>query len=81
MSTIELKFQVLHILSENLKNSPPQLVQSTAIAEKMNVSLPELHLILKSMQGFGEIETDPDLQYNLITQKGLKLLTKHGNRL
>jgi predicted transcriptional regulator len=74
MSLKKYKLQVLAILSENLKKTQPQLVPSTIIAEQMNMSLLELQQVLKSMEGVGEIETDPDLQYNLITQKGLHLL-------
>ena len=78
MSLKKFKLQVLAILSENLKETQPQLVPSTAIAEQMNMSLPDLHQVLKSMEGVGEIKTDPDLQYNLITQKGLHLLGEQG---
>jgi len=76
MSLEKNKLKVLAILSENLKKIQPQLVPSTAIAEKMNMSLPELQQVLKSMEGVGVIETDPDQQYNLITQKGLHRLGK-----
>ena len=78
MSLKQIKIQVLAILSENLKKTQPQLVPSTIIAEQMNMRLPELQQVLKSMEGGGEIETDLDLQYNLITQKGLRLLGEQG---
>ena len=74
MSLKKYKLQVLAILSENLKQKPPQLVPSTIIAEQMNMSLLELQHVLRSMEGGGEIKTDMDLQYNLITHKGLHLL-------
>ncbi|MGI9537248.1 MAG: hypothetical protein ACR2PB_09265 [Desulfocapsaceae bacterium] len=74
MSLSKFRLQVLAILSDNLKQSPPQLVSSTIIAEQMNLSLSELRKVLKSLEGIGEIETDPELRYNLITQKGLQLL-------
>ncbi len=74
MSLSKFRLQVLAILSDNLKQTPPQLVSSTIIAEQMNLSLSELRKVLKSLEGIGEIETDPELRYNLITQKGLKLL-------
>ncbi|MBU1565312.1 MAG: hypothetical protein KJ630_06755 [Proteobacteria bacterium] len=74
MSLKKHKLQVLAILSENLKETQPQLVPSTIIAEKMNMSLPKLQQVLKSMEGVGEIETDPDLQFSLITRKGLHFL-------
>jgi hypothetical protein len=78
MSLKKYKLQVLAILSENLKQKPPQLVPSTIIADQMDISLSELQPVLKSMEGGGEIKTDLDLQYNLITQKGLHLLGEHG---
>lgn len=70
------RIQVLTILWENLKETHPQLVPSRTIAGQMNMSLPETQQVLKSMEGMGVIETDPDLQYNLITQKGLLWLNK-----
>ncbi len=78
MSLKEAKIQVLSILAENLKKTQPQLVPSTFIAEQMKISLVHLHQVLKSMQGGGEIETDPDLQLNLITRKGLQYLQNEG---
>jgi predicted transcriptional regulator len=71
MSLHNKKSRVLAILKDNLKENPPQLVHTTKIAAKMNMNLFELQQILKSMEGMGVIETDPDLQYNLITPKGL----------
>ena len=74
MSLPQHKLQVLAILSANLRNPQPQLVSTTAIAEKMDIRLPKLRQVLKTMDGMGIIQTDPDLQYNLITQKGLNYL-------
>lgn len=71
MSMQKLKFRILSILSENLKQAEPQLVPSTAIAGRLNLDMSELQPVLKSMEGTGVIETDPDLQYNLITREGL----------
>ncbi len=65
---------VLNILLENLKESQPQLVSSTNIAMEMEISLPQLQPVLKAMKGMGVIESDPDLQYTLITLKGLNYL-------
>ena len=74
MSLSKFRLQVLAILSDNLKQTPPQLVSSTIIAAQMNLSLSELRKVLKSLEGIGEIETDPELRYYLITQKGLQLV-------
>lgn len=72
------RIQVLTILWENLQEIHPQLVPSTAIAGQINMSLPETQKVLKSMEGMGVIETDPDLQYNLITRKGLLWLDQQS---
>lgn len=71
MSMRTKKLRILSILKENLREARPQLVPSTTIAGQMNMDLPELQQLLKSMEGMGVIETDPDQQYNLITREGL----------
>ncbi len=71
MSLKKHTLHVLTILFENLQESHPQLVPSTIIAENMDMSLQELHKVLEPMKGKGFIESDTDLQYNLITPKGL----------
>jgi DNA-binding IclR family transcriptional regulator len=71
MSMKKHKLRILGILNENLKENRPQLVPSSTIAGQMNMNLPELRQVLKSMEGMGVIETDPDQQYNLITREGL----------
>lgn len=68
------KLQVLTILSDNLHTPQPQLVPTATIAKKMDIQFPKLHQILKTMDGMGIIQTDSDLQYNLITRKGLNYL-------
>lgn len=74
MSQKMKKLQILTILFENLKEKSPQLVSSATIAEKLDICLGELRHVLKSMEGIGMIETDPEQQYNLITPKGLSWL-------
>lgn len=74
MSLNHYKLQVLAILSENLQNPQPQLVPTETIARQMEIKLPELQQVLKTMDGLGIIQTDPDLRYNLITRKGLNYL-------
>jgi len=78
MSMQEHKLRILTVLSDNLKEAEPQLVSSETIAGRLNMKMPELRQVLKSMEGHGIIETDPDLQYNLITRKGL-LWLQHQN--
>lgn len=72
------KLQVLHILSQNLKNPQPQLVRSKDIASQLNLSLSETHLLLKVMNDMGVIESNVDNQLSLITQKGLQCLCRES---
>lgn len=74
MSMYGHQLQVLAILSKNLHNPQPQLVPTTAISEEMDIQLPKLHLVLNTMNAMGLIQTNSDLQYNLITRKGLNYL-------
>ena len=74
MSLYQHKLEILAILSDNLHTPRPQLVSTAAIAGKMDIPFPQLHQILKTMDGMGIIQTDSDLQYNLITRKGLNYL-------
>lgn len=72
------KIRILTLLSDNLKEIEPELVPSSAIAGRLNMTLPELRQVLRSMEGMGVIETDPDLQYNLITREGLVWLEQRA---
>ncbi len=77
----EHKIRVLTVLYRNSQIDHPQLVSSTTIAEQLNMNLPELQKMLRSMEGMGVIETDPDLRFNLITREGLVWLdhqSPHG---
>ena len=74
MSMYEHQIQVLSILSNNLKNPHPQTVPTVSIAGEMEIQLPKLRIVLHTMNGMGLIQTDSDLRYNLITQKGLNYL-------
>jgi len=74
MSMYEHQLQVLAILSKNLQNPQPQTVPTVSIAGEMEIQLPRLRLVLNTMNAMGLIQTDSDLQYNLITRKGLNYL-------
>jgi predicted transcriptional regulator len=76
MSMYEHQLQVLTILLENLHNPQPQIVPTTAIAGEMDIQLPKLHLVLNTMNAMGLIQTNSDLQYNIITRKGLNYLSE-----
>ena len=74
MSMYEHQLQVLTILSENLHNPQPQLVPTSSIAGKMDIQLRKLQSVLNIMNAMGLIQTSLNLQYNLITRKGLDFL-------
>ena len=74
MSMYEYQIQVLTILSENLSNHQPQLVPTAAIAGEMDIQSPKLRVVLNAMNALGLIQTDPDLQFSLITREGLRYL-------
>jgi DNA-binding IclR family transcriptional regulator len=74
MSMYEHQLQVLTILSKNLQNPQPQTVPTVSIAGEMEIQMPRLRLVLSTMNAMGLIQTDSDLQYNLITRKGLNYL-------
>lgn len=76
MSLTQKQLQVLTILRENLNNPQPQLVKTSMLAAQMDIGIRELQKVLKTMDGLGTIQTDPDLQYNLITREGLQFLKR-----
>ncbi len=80
MSMYEHQLQVLTILSGNLRKPKPQSVPTASIAEEMGIQLAKLHLVLNTMNANGLIQTNSDLQYNIITQKGLRYLGDHQLR-
>jgi predicted transcriptional regulator len=79
MSLGTKKLQVLAILSDNLKNPQPQLVHSTDIASKLNISIREIQQLLKVMDGMGVIKSNVEGQLSLITQKGVQYLNQQAN--
>lgn len=81
MSLQKKKIHILTILFKNLRKTNPQLVPSATIAAQMDIKLAELQTILKSMEGMGVIQSDPDLQFSLITRKGLAWLDEQGSYL
>lgn len=74
MSRVNDTAQVLAILSENLVNPQPQLVPTTTIAGRMACGINQLRPLLRTMEGMGVIQSDPDLRYHLITTEGLRWL-------
>ena len=71
----ETKLRVLGILSENLKNPQPQVVGIEKIADELQLSIAQIRQLLLIMAEAGEIESDMEGQYSLITPAGLFWLT------
>ncbi len=64
---------VLKILARNAKdNISPGLMESAAIADKLNISLAETKQILWNMNEKGFVECNMEVDYSLITQQGIK---------
>lgn len=72
------KLRVLGILRENLKNPQPQVVAIEKIAQDLQLSLDETRQLLRRMDEAGEIESDMEAHYSLITPIGLGRLTALG---
>lgn len=71
----EDKLRILSILSKNLSNPQPQVVDSQTIASSLNLSLKETKKLLLKMDMDGEIQSDMDGNYSLITPAGLSSLS------
>ena len=72
MSLLQQQQQILSILCENLQHDPPQLVAAATIAGRLKRRLAEVRRVLRTMEGLGVIETDPDQQLTLITREGVQ---------
>ena len=73
------KLRVLSILSENLKNQQPQLVDIEQISEELQLEKFKIRPLLLTMSASGEIECDMDGQHCLITTTGVKSFQKMKN--
>ena len=67
----EKKILVLSILCENLKNPQPQVVSIDQIADTLQLSIIETRQLLLKMDEAGEIQSDMEGRYSLITPAGL----------
>ena len=70
----EDKLRILSILSNNLTNPQPQVVDIQTIAAAIKLSLKDTRQLLLRMDQDGEIQSDMDGNYSLITQAGLSSL-------
>ena len=72
MCSVHLKKKILGVLADNiLGNTSPDLVASSTIARRLNISLAETRSTLLSMNEAGIIESDPETERALITRRGL----------
>ncbi|NOR25435.1 MAG: hypothetical protein GQ542_13815 [Desulforhopalus sp.] len=72
--TIKIQ-KVLGVLAKNVEiNIQPGLVDSTCIADKLNMTLSETKQILKIMDGMGFVQSNMEADYSLITSAGLTSL-------
>lgn len=62
---------VLSVLSENLKQPQPEVVDSARIAAALHMELAETRQIVKILREAGAVESDLDGEYALITREGL----------
>ena len=70
----EDKLRILSILSNNLSNPQPQVVDIQTIAAAIKLSLKDTRQLLLRMDQDGEIQSDMDGNYSLITLAGLSSL-------
>ncbi|PHR28733.1 MAG: hypothetical protein COA36_05385 [Desulfotalea sp.] len=70
----EDKLRILSILSNNLTNPQPQVVDIKTIAAATQLDLKETRQLLLRMDQDGEIQSDIDGNYSLITLAGLSSL-------
>lgn len=69
------RLRILSLLSENLSNPQPQVVNIETIAAALKLSLKDTRQLLLRMDQDGEIQSDIDGNFSLITPAGLLSLT------
>ena len=74
MGYLVTKRQILKILEENLHTIHPQVVETRAIAARLNLARPELHRAIQIMTKAGEVECDQECERLVITRQGLQSL-------
>jgi DNA-binding IclR family transcriptional regulator len=72
------KQRVLSVLSENLKQPQPEVVDSVRIAEALQMGLAETRQIVKILSEAGAVESDLDGEHSLITREGLLWLQERS---
>lgn len=65
------RMRVLGILRDNLRNSQPQQVNIEKFSTELQLSLKETRDLLLLMDQDGDIQSDIDVNYSIITPAGL----------
>jgi DNA-binding IclR family transcriptional regulator len=76
MSQRQDQLRILSIIFDRIITKGPQLVSTETIAEQIKMPRGQLKQLLMKMNNLGMIQSDVDLQRNLITGKGLQVLGK-----
>ena len=78
MSLFASQLKFLSILAENSRRPQPAVVDSDAIATRLNMSLGETRQMIKCLNDIGVIQSDLEGQLSLITQKGMLWLERYS---
>jgi hypothetical protein len=68
------KRRVLAVLFDNLKSSQVELVSSSSIADILQMKLSETRQVIKVLNDTGEVVSDLDGHYSIITPHGVNWL-------
>ncbi len=78
MSLFASQMQLLSILAENSRKPYPAVVDSEAIAARLNISLGKTREIIRCLDYMGVIQSDLEGRRSLITQKGMHWLERYS---
>ncbi len=78
MSLFANQMQFLSILAENSRKPYPTVVDTKAIAARLNISLGKTREIIRCLDYMGVIQSDLEGQRSLITQKGMHWLERYS---
>jgi predicted transcriptional regulator len=77
MTFTEIRNNVLQILADNIEdNCPPNVTNTSYIANQLDISIERLVETLKAMHVSGVIICNVENTYSIITRKGLKYLQR-----
>lgn len=76
MPQLASQIKFLSILAENSRKPYPEVVESTSIAARLNMSVGETRRLVQCLNDMGVVESDLEGQRCLITRKGIHLLER-----